>query len=285
MLRLLLLAAGALVAPLALVAQPRPADEPPAVLVSRQLLEAERLAVGDLIQLSGDPSGRAPRTFRIAGTYEPTPDPMRLTAERLEARLHLPDLVALTADPGDPLAAESVGAINVALADPREADRFARDLAARVPGLIVEPTRPAGDRVDPFVVLERFHLAIAVITVIGAAVFLLALMVMLADERRETIGTLRLIGFSRRRVLLQVLAEGALVATAGAAFGILFAWATEAPLNRFFQWRYDTALVFVRITPGVIVQSVLMAGPLGIAASLIASWTFLRRQPLALLRR
>jgi putative ABC transport system permease protein len=139
--------------------------------------------------------------------------------------------------------------------------------------------------VDPFVVLERFHLAIAVITVIGAAVFLLALMVMLADERRETIGTLRLIGFSRRRVLLQVLAEGALVATAGAAFGILFAWATQAPLNRFFQWRYDTALVFVRVTPEVALRCVLLAVPLGVAASLAASWTLLRREILALIGR
>src|SRR6185436_13900322 len=98
-------------------------------------------------------------------------------------------------------------------------------------------------------------------------------------------GTLRLIGLTRGRILWQVLAEGVLIAAAGTVFGLVFAFAAQGAFNRFFQWRYDTALVFVRITPGVIVQSVLMAIPLGIAASLIASWTFLRRQPLALLRR
>ena len=57
--------------------------------------------------------------------------------------------------------------------------------------------------------------------------FLLALMVMVVDERRSTVGTLRLIGFTRRRILIQVLAEGALIATVGAAAGILFAFATQ----------------------------------------------------------
>jgi putative ABC transport system permease protein len=135
------------------------------------------------------------------------------------------------------------------------------------------------------VVIERFHLAIAIVTVIGSAVFLLALMVMLVDERRGTVGILRLIGFTRRRILLQVFAEGALIALAGAAFGILFALASQKIFNRFFQWRYDTALVFLRITPHVVIQSLVLAVPLGVAASLIASWTLLRRPLLALIRR
>ncbi len=60
-----------------------------------------------------------------------------------------------------------------------------------------------------FVVLERFHLAIAIVTVVASTVFLLALMLMLVDERRETVGILRLIGLPTRRILLQVFVEGA----------------------------------------------------------------------------
>ena len=133
--------------------------------------------------------------------------------------------------------------------------------------------------------IERFHLAIAIVTVVGSAVFLLALMVMLVDERRSTVGILRLIGFTRSRILLQIFAEGALIALAGAVFGILFALASEGLFNRFFQWRYDTTLVFLRITPDVAGRSLAIAVPLGIAASLIASWTLLRQRLLALLRR
>jgi putative ABC transport system permease protein len=260
-------------------------DALPAVLLSRQLLEAEALSVGDVVELSADPSGRAAQSFRVAGAYEPMPDPMRLTSQRLEARLHLPDLLALTSEPDDPSSAESVTAINVSLKDPSDADAFARDLSAKVPGLVVRPTAGGGDRAAPFVVLERFHLAIAVVTVIGSAIFLLALMVMLAEERRETFGILRLIGLSRRRVLLQVMAEGLLIAVAGATVGLLFAWATEGLFNRFFQAWYDTSLVFLRVTPAVAARALLLAVPLGVLASLAASWTLLRRNLITLVRR
>ena len=83
-------------------------------------------------------------------------------------------------------------------------------------------------------------------------VFLLALTIMLVDERRETVGVLRLIGLPVRRILFQVLIEGLMIACAGAAFGLALAVASEGLINRFFQWRYDTALIFVRITPDVV---------------------------------
>jgi putative ABC transport system permease protein len=134
-------------------------------------------------------------------------------------------------------------------------------------------------------VLERFHLAIALVTMIASTIFLLALMVMLVDERRDTVAILRLIGLRRRRILLQVLVEGLLIAFAGAAFGVLVALACEGLFNRFFQWRYDTALVFVRVTTRIAGRTVLMAVPFGILASIVSSWTLLRREALALARR
>lgn len=257
----------------------------PAVLLSRQLAAARNLSAGDVVELSGDPSGANPRRFRVAGTYEPMPDPIRVTSERLEVRLHLPDLLDLGADPDDPLAADSLSAINITLENPDDAGVFARDLAARVPTVGVRASRGGeGDR-NPFVVLGRFHLAIAILTLTTSAVFLLALMVLLADERREAVGTLRLLGLTRGRVLLQVLLEGALIAGAGALFGVAFAALTEGAFNRYFQWRYDTALVFVRITPSIAWRAVAMALPLGMAASVLASWALVRSETLKLVRR
>ena len=257
----------------------------PTVLVSRQLAESRELEVGDVIRLSANRSGERAGQFRIAAIYEPTPDPMRFAQKRIEVRLHLPDLLALTADPADPAAAETVTSINVALENPADAAAFSRDVTRRMPAVTARLTNAPDERTTTFVVVERFHLAIAIVTVIGSAVFLLALMVMLVDERRGIVGTLRLLGFTRRRILVQVLAEGALIATVGAVGGIVFALAMEDMFNRFFQWRYDTTLVFLRITPAVVIQSLAMAVPLGIAASLIASWTLIRQQILALVRR
>jgi putative ABC transport system permease protein len=212
---------------------------------------------------------------------------MRLAVKRFEARLHLPDLLSLTADPADPLDVESVTAINVTLKNPADADAFARDVSAAIPipQLTARPAQGGEGSATVFVVLDRFHFAIAVVTVIASTVFLLALMVMLVEERRETVGILRLIGLRKSRILLQVFAEGLLIATAGALFGIVFAAALQGAVNAFFQWRYDTALIFVRITPQIAVRSVLLAIPLGVLASLISSWTLLRSNVLDLARR
>ena len=281
---LLLILGAALAAP-APSPSVAPSSAPAAILVSRQLLAASHVAVGDVVSLSADPKGARPRAFRIAGVYEPVPDPARLGAVPLEARLHLGDLAALTALPADPVADESVQSINVKLVHPEEAAAFTRDLAARLPGLLIRETAVPDDSDVTFVVLDRFHLAIAAITLVASSIFLLALMVMLVDERRETVAILRLIGLRRRRIFVQVLVEGLVIALAGALFGVVLAVALEGGFNRFFQWRYDTALVFVRVTPAIAARAVAVSVPLGIAASLGASWNFLRRGAMALARR
>jgi putative ABC transport system permease protein len=269
-------------------ARPSPpaGEQPPAILVSRQLAASERLAVGDVVSVSTEAKGGEVRRFRIAGVYEPTPDPMRLGAVRHEIRMHLPDMLDMTtAGTDNPLAAESVDALNVSLPDPGDARSFARRVAARLPGVFARSTTGDDQRAAPFVVLERFHLAIAVVTVIASSIFLLALMLMLVDERRSTVGILRLIGFRRRRILQYVLAEGVVIAAAGAAFGIAIAAAFQGGINQFFQWRYDTALIFVRVTPAIAARSIAIAVPLGVAAAVAASWTLLRREVFTLTRR
>ena len=212
---------------------------------------------------------------------------MRLAVKRFEARLHLPDLIAMTAEPSDPLSMESVTAINVALKNAADADAFAGDLTEKIPipELTARPARGGEGTATVFVVLDRFHFAIAMVTVIASTVFLLALMVMLVEERRESVGILRLIGLRKSRILLQVFAEGLLIAAAGAVFGIIFAVAIQGAVNVFFQWRYDTALIFVRITPQIALRCVLLAIPLGVVASLVSSWTLLRSNVLDLARR
>jgi cell division protein FtsX len=154
-----------------------------------------------------------------------------------------------------------------------------------MPGVGAVRADLAGDAVGTFAVLERFHYAIAAVTIAAATVFLLALTIMLVDERRETVGVLRLIGLPSRRILTQILLEGLLVASAGAAFGLVLAVGSESLINAFFQWRYDTALQFVGITRRVALICLSISIPLGAAATVVASWTLLRRNGLKLVRR
>jgi putative ABC transport system permease protein len=259
-------------------------DAPSSVLISRQLAESRQLRVGDTVRLSTESTDPGARGFRVAGIYEPIPDPTRINASKHEIRLHLPDILDLTRDPRDPLSIENVDAVNIALVPGTDAAAFSRDLMARLPGISAQPVATASPA-GLFVVLERFHLAIALVTVIASTVFLLALTVMLVDERRDTVGVLRLMGLTSRRILLQVFFEGLLIAAVGALFGIALAAASQGLINRFFQWRYDTVLVFVEITPRVAFQCLVIAVPLGVIGTVVASWALLRRNALRLVRR
>jgi len=256
----------------------------PGILVSRQLAARAHLAVGDEISVSTEPQGGRTTTVRVVGVYEPTPDPMRFTAQRIETRMHLPDLLAIAADPSDASDAEAVTAINLALASGVDSRVFARDVASGLPTIAARPAIDARES-GVFTVIERFHVAISIVTVVGATAFLLALMVIRAEERRETIGVMRLIGISQRSLLVAVAIEGVIVAALGALFGIALAVGTEDLVNRFFQARYDTTLVFVRVTAPLAARAVLVATPLGVVAGVAASWTLLRRNLLSLFRR
>jgi putative ABC transport system permease protein len=257
-------------------------DATPDVLVSRQLLAHAHLTIGDVVTVAADPAGARAAQFRVAGVYEPTPDPMKFNVERLEARLHLDDLLSLTADPSDPASNESVTSINVALADPAGAATFSRTLAAR---LLLRANPAADAESATFTVIDRFHTAIAAVTVLGSTAFLLALMVIRAEERKETVGILRLIGISRKSILIEVIIEGLLVAIGGAVFGVTVALLAQRGVNLIFQARYDTTLVFVRVTPAIALRSVVVAVPVGVIAGAVASWTLLRRDAAALVRR
>jgi len=269
-----LLVAGAAVVGVTAQSPPQPAAIPE-MLVSRQLLEREHLEIGQIVELSSEAAGGPAQRFRIAGVYEPVPDPMRFAQPRLEARVHLPDLRT----------DGTITAINVQLANPSAAADFAASVARRLPGLTARATSAPDERASTFMVLERFHLAIAIVTVIGSGAFLLALMVMLVDERRETMTTLRLIGLTRGRLLTQVLVEGAIIAGAGVVFGIAFAAAAQPAFNRFFQWRYDTTLIFLHVTPAIVARSALIAVPVGMLASAAAGWTILRHRTLTRIGR
>lgn len=256
----------------------------PTVLVSRQAAEALDVKVGAVVQLAPADGSRA-RPFRVAGIYEPTPDPSRLGNAIHSVRMHLPDVLALTRDQVTSSGAESIEAVNVRLAPSADARAFSRDVNARLPGVLARPAVDAAGAAGPFRVLERFHLAIAIVTILASTVFLIALTVMLVDERRETVGVLRLIGLPTSRVLTQVMIEGIIVAGAGSIVGLVVAVLSETALNRFFQWRYDTALLFVHITPSVAARCVAIALPLGVSATVVASWALLRRNALRLARR
>jgi putative ABC transport system permease protein len=265
-------AAFLVVAPLA-----RPAGaQIPAVAVERRVADELALRVGDTVRL-----GTAPDAMRslavIAAIYEPRPDPAQITKSERHVRLHLPDLAALLGAP-DRVDRFGVGLVPGASAETAAAvlERSAFGYQAFVSSAI------AAESSQTFLIVSRFHRAIAVITIVAGAVFLLCIMLLKVEERRMDAAVMRFVGVRRRTIFGALLLEAALVAVAGSVVGTVLAFLAGAATNAYYRRFFDTALTFSLITPGIVLFSVALSLALGLAAGAAAAWRLVHTRPMVL---
>ena len=136
-----------------------------------------------------------------------------------------------------------------------------------------------------FRVVERFHRAIGIITIVASAVFLLCLLLLTVEERRRDIAALRLLGMSRATVVRAIMLEAALVSLVGCAIGAVIGWIASALVNAHFQGVYRTPLAFALLTPEILLFATGLSLALGTAAGAAAAWRLVRTPPLVLLGR
>jgi putative ABC transport system permease protein len=213
----------------------------------------------------------------VAAIYEPRGDPAEVTRDERHVRLHLPDLAAL-------------------LGAPYRVDRFGVGL---IPGTPVDSAVAALERnafgyqafasatiasesSQTFLVVSRFHRAIAVITIVASAVFLLCIMLLKVEERRMDAAVMRFVGVRRRTIFSALLLEAALVAVVGSGLGTVLALGAGAATNAYYQRFFDTTLTFSLITPAIVLFSVALSLALGLAAGALAAWRLVRTRPVIL---
>jgi putative ABC transport system permease protein len=248
----------------------------PAVAVERRVADELRLQVGDTVRL-----GTAPDSMRVLATvaavYEPRPDPAEVTKRDRHLRMHLADLASLLGTP------DRVDRFGVGLAPGVSPDSAAEALERSAFGFQAWPSREiASGSSQTFLVVSRFHRAIAVITIVASAVFLLCIMLLKVEERRMDAAVMRFVGVRRRTIFGALLIEAALVALAGSALGTAIAFAAGAATNAYYRRLFETALVFSRLTPGIVLFSVVLSLALGLAAGAAAAWRLVHTRPLVL---
>jgi putative ABC transport system permease protein len=131
-------------------------------------------------------------------------------------------------------------------------------------------------------VVSRFHRAIAVITIVASAVFLLCIMLLKVEERRLDAAVMRFVGVRRRTIFGALLLEAAVLAVAGSILGIGLALVAGAITNAYYQHFFDTALVFSVITPRIVGLGVGLSLVLGLAAGAVAAARLVRTRPMVL---
>ena len=268
---------------LALLAVPGAAQQPapPArvpVAIESRLADAARLHVGDTVSIRGALASDEPAI--IAAIYAPRPDPATIMRQDYHVRLHLGDLAALLGQP------DQVDRIGIVLQPGPNPDSVASRLNRVAFGYDVMPSRQlAAESSTTFLVVSRFHRAIAIISILASAIFLLCLMLLKVDERRRDVAVLRFTGISRRTIFSALVCEAALIALLGSFAGALIAAGASELVNRYYRHFYQTTLLFSEITRGTLLLAVGLSVTLGIAAGVVAAWRLVLTQPVELWRR
>jgi putative ABC transport system permease protein len=246
------------------------------VAVERRLATELGLAVGDTVYL-GPASDSVTNPGVVAAIYEPRPDPAEIAKRERHIRLHLPDLAALLGAP------DRVDRFGIGLRPGVSPDTAAASLNRSAFGYRVYTSSSiASESSQTFLVVSRFHRAIAVISIVASAVFLLCIMLLKVEERRLDAAIMRFIGVSRRTIFGALLLEASLVAVLGSVVGSGLAYLAGAATNAYYRRFFDTPLTFSLITPDILLFSMALSLALGIVAGALAAWRLVHTPPVVL---
>jgi putative ABC transport system permease protein len=249
------------------------------IAVERRLARELDLSVGDTLRLGLSPDSVA-ALVRVAAVYEPRPDPAEIAKRERHVRMHLPDLASLLGLP------DRVDRLSIGLNPGISSDSAVAALNRTAFGYrAYATTAVASESSQTFLVVSRFHRAIAVITIVASAVFLLCIMLLKVEERRLDAAVMRFVGVRRRTIFGALLLEAALVAAFGSILGTGLAYVAGAATNTYYGRFFDTRLIFSLITPDLVLFSVALSLALGIAAGAVAAWRLVRTRPLVLWSR
>jgi putative ABC transport system permease protein len=246
------------------------------VAVERQLARELELSIGDTVRL-GTSLDSVTNSAVVAAIYEPRPDPAEIAKRERHIRLHLPDLAALLGAP------DRVDRFGIGLRRGVSPDSAAILLNRSAFGYRVHvSTHLASESSQTFLVVSRFHRAIAVITIVASAVFLLCIMLLKVEERRLDAAVMRFIGVRRRTIFGALLLEAAFVAILGSVAGTALSYLASAATNAYYQKFFDTRLIFSAITREIVLFSIALSLILGLMAGMLAAWRLVRTPPLVL---
>jgi putative ABC transport system permease protein len=246
------------------------------IAIERALSQRLDLGVGDTVRLGASPDS-LPRLAVVAAIYEPRPDPAEISRRSLRVRLHLPDLAGLLGAP------DRVDRLGIGLAPGVPVDSAVAVLNRSAFGFRAHPSAAvASESSQTFKVVSRFHRAIAVITIVASAVFLLCIMLLKVEERRMDAAVMRFVGVRRRTIFGALVLEAALIAVVGSALGAGLAFLAGAATNAYYRKFFDTELIFSLITPRIVLFSVCLSLLLGLAAGAVAAWRLVRTRPMVL---
>ncbi len=236
---------------------------PNEVLVGRSAAKNYKLAVGSTVSLYDN-------RYRVVGIFE-----TGVAYEDGGGVLALREAQRLLNRP------RSVSFIFVDVVNPSEADAVRAALERRFPDALVSLSAEFAQSTDAKGQIDAFAAVIGALAMLVGGIVVANTMMMSIYERTREIGTLRALGWPKRRILGQVVQESLwlclLAGALGSISGVLLLWAgSKLPMG-------DTFLASSWDAP-MFVQAIGIALAVGLIASLYPAWRASRLQPVEALR-
>ena len=233
------------------------------VIVGRKTLEALKAKVGDVVRLSEI-------GFRIVGVYE-----TGVSYEEGAAVVSLRDGQELTGKP------RQVTMYAIKVNDPAQAEALAKQLEAATPEIMVTMSSEFAENMPDMQNMNAMVFAIALLALIVGGISMANTMIMSVYERTREIGTLRAVGWRRRRVLWMVLKESVVLSLLGTAIGFVSAIVLGWLMSMIPLWGDFLKVV---VTPSLLAQTLIIALLLGALGGLYPAWRAANLSPVEALR-
>jgi ABC-type antimicrobial peptide transport system permease subunit len=233
------------------------------IIVGRKTLEALKAKVGDVVRLSEI-------GFRIVGVFE-----TGVSYEEGAAVVSLRDGQELTGKP------RQVSMYAIKVNDPAQAEALAKQLEAAQPEIMVTMSSEFAESMPDMQNMNAMMVAITLLALIVGGISMANTMIMSVYERTREIGTLRAVGWRRRRVLWMVLKESVLLSSLGTAIGFVSAIVLSWLMSTIPLWGDFLKIV---VSPNLLLQTAIIALLLGAIGGLYPAWRAANLSPVEALR-
>ncbi len=233
------------------------------IIVGRLAADALKVGVGDVLRL-GEVA------YRVVGLFE-----AGVSWEESTAVVSLRDAQTLYGRP------RQVSFYAVQVNDPQRAAAIVRQIEAQWPELDATLSTELTERL-PDVQDSRLMAAIvSALAIIVGGIGMMNTVIMSVFERTREIGTLRALGWRRRRVLAMVLLESLTISLIGAVLGAILAFGLGALMRQIPMFG---GMLVVVLSPAVLGRALLVALALGTVGGLYPAWRAANLSPVEALR-
>lgn len=236
---------------------------PQEIIVGRVAAKNMKKRVGDTIKINNV-------SYRLVGIYE-----TGIAYEDGGAVLALPEAQRVFRRPNQ------VSAFGLKLRDPSQSETIKRQIESRFPQVAVSRSTEFAEKTNDMNTFRAETNALSFLSIFIGGIGMMNAMLMSVYERTREIGTLRALGWRRRRIVLMIVREALLLSLLSGIAGIILG----ISLGKLIEMEPSMGSMLVSVyPPTLLAQALVIALILGAIGALYPAWRASGLQPVEALR-